>query len=168
MTASKVNSDKAKLSAARESVITARSELSSLETAFNVEKQNRIDAAKAVEYELSNCRNGVARDKVIIELERVNSETREIIKAWKRDISDASCALADAESEFSQLKNDVLLKEFNTFKDSIDINAVFRAYAFHQNTFEGCDWRRFLQSLIRMPESAEMEPHYSEINALIM
>lgn len=153
--------------AARTAVYAVQERLNKLHSDFEVEKRNREDLMKSLEYQLSNCRNGVEREPLHQRIEAEKKETIAIFKVWQKDIYECGIELVDKNSDLRCLVNSIYEKEYKKFKDSLDMNAAFRAFAFHRQTFKGGKWSDFLHSLFREPMASEIDAFADEIDALV-
>lgn len=166
-TTKSVDSKNQAIRSAREAVRTIEDKLNKLHSDFEVEKKNRENLIKSLEIELSNCRNGTQREPLHQRIEAEKEETKSIFKIWQKDIYDCGLEVVDRRSDLRVLLNDVYESEYRKFKDTLDMNAAFRAYAFHRQTFEGGNWSDFLHSLFREPMASEIDAFADEVDAAV-
>lgn len=147
---------KNELQVAREAVATAQEKLHQLHHGFESMKKKREVELKALEYQLTLGRNGDEREVGHNKIAHHQSETAALIRAWRRDIDYASSELIERNCELRKIVNDLNEKEIDVFKETIDLNAVFKAYAFHRETFLSTTWSEFLVSIFRKPTQEEL------------
>jgi len=147
------------LSLAREAVTTAQTKLNTLRSDFELMQSEREALLKTFDYELTLCRNGDEREVVHNKIAYTKSETTALLKAWRKDINDCSMAVVDRRCEVRQTINDLNEAEYNKFKSAIDLNALFKAFAFHRETFNSTTWDKFLSETFRQPERDEMNQY---------
>lgn len=152
---------------AREAVRLVEDKLNKLHADFEVEKKNREDLIKTLEIDLSNCRNGTQREPIHQRIEAEKKETIAIFKVYQKDIYDCGLEVVDRRSDLRVLLNDVFDAEYRKFKDTLDMNAAFKAFAFHRQTFEGGKWSDFLHSLFREPMASEIDAFADEVDAAV-
>jgi len=150
---------KTALSLAREAVANAQDKLNKLQLDFESMKRDREAGLKALDYELTLCRNGNEREVVHNKIVHYKSETAALIKAWRGDINDCGAELIDRNCELRQIIHDVNMVEYDKFKSSIDLNALFKAFAFHRETFYSTTWDKFLSETFRSPLRDEMNQY---------
>jgi recombinational DNA repair ATPase RecF len=167
MATTKSDSKNAAIRTAREAVRTIEDKLNKLHSDFELEKREREQLLKSLEYELSNCRNGTQREPLHNKIEETKKETATIFKIWQKDIYDCGLEVVDRRSDLRVLMNDVFDAEYRKFKDSLDMNAAFRAFAFHRQTFEGGKWSDFLHSLFREPNGPEIDAFADEVDEAV-
>ena len=164
MATKSVDSKNQAIRSAREAVRTIEDKLSKLHSDFEVEKNNRTDLIKTLERDLSNCRNGTQREPLHNKIEETKKETTTIFKIWQKDIYDCGLEVVDRRSDLRVLMNEVYQSEYKKFKDTLDMNAAFRAFAFHRQTFDGGDWNNFLHSLFTQPLSSQIDAFSDEVD----
>ena len=150
---------KTALSLAREAVTTAQTKLNGLQSDFEVMKRDREAGLKALDYELTLCRNGEQREVVHNKIVHYKSETIALIKGWRQDNNDCGAELIDRNCELRQIIHDVNEAEYNKFKSTIDLNALFKAFAFHRETFYSTTWDKFLSETFRSPLRDELNQY---------
>ena len=141
---------------AREAVTTAQTKLNGLRSDFELMQRDREAGLKALDYELTLCRNGEQRETIHNKIVYYKSETIALIKVWRQDINDGGAELIDRNCELRQIIHDVNMVEYDKFKSSIDLNALFKAFAFHRETFYSTTWDKFLSETFRQPLRDEM------------
>jgi len=147
---------KSDLQLAREAVATAQDKLNALRSEYASRPRDREAGLKALDYELTLCRNGEEREVVHNKIVYYKSETAALVKAWRGDINDCGAELIDRNCDLRQIIHDVNMVEYDKFKSSIDLNALFKAYAFHRETFYSTTWDKFLSEAFRQPLRDEM------------
>jgi len=147
------------LTLAREAVATAQIKLNTLRSEYDSRPREREIGLKALEYQLTLCRNGDEREVVHNKIVHHKSETNALIKAWRQDISDCGAELIDRNCELRQIISDMNEAEYNKFKSTIDLNALFKAFAFHRETFNSTTWDKFLSETFRQPLRDEMNKY---------
>ena len=164
MATKSVDSKNQAIRSAREAVRLVEDKLNKLHADFEVEKKNRENLIKTLETDLSNCRSGTQREPIHQRIEAEKEETKSIFKVYQKDIYDCGLEVVDRRSELRVLLNDTYVSEYRKFKDSLDMNAAFRAFAFHRQTFGGGKWSDFLHSLFREPNGSEIDAFAEEVD----
>lgn len=167
MATKSVDSKNQAIRSAREAVRLVEDKLNKLHADFEVEKKNRENLIKTLETDLSNCRNGTQREPLHNKIEAEKKETAAIFKVWQKDIYDCGLEVVDRRADLRVLLNDVYQSEYKKFKDTLDMNAAFKAYAFHRQTFEGGKWNDFLLSLFREPMASEIDALADEVDEAV-
>ena len=167
MATKSVDSKNQAIRSAREAVRLVEDKLNKLHSDFEVEKSDREQLLKSLEYELSHCRNGTQREPLHNKIEETKKETASIFKIWQKDIYDTGLELVDKRSDLRGLLNDVFKAEFLKFKNSIERTALMRAYAFHRQTTCGVGWKEFVADLLPLPESGEVDSFAEEIDEAV-
>ena len=157
----------AEIHAMRDVVNSVQERLTKLHSDFELEKKEREQLLKSLEYELSNCRNGTQREPIHQRIEYEKKETNAIFKVYQKDIYDCGLEVVDRRYELRVLLNEVFDAEYRKFKDSLNMNEAFRAFAFYRQTFDSGDWNRFLHLLFPKPSSDQLDSFAEEVDALV-
>jgi len=152
-----------RLDMARQSVQQQQSKLTSLRNDFEAMQRDRERLMQSLDYELANCRNGDERDSVHAKIAFAKKETIELNKVWQRDIFNVGNELVERNCELREIIHHRNMKEFEAFKSTVDLNSLFRAYAFHNETFNSTNWGEFLFLIYRKPTGYELEQFQDEI-----
>ena len=167
MATKSVDSKNQAIRTAREAVRLVEDKLNKLHADFEVEKKNRENLIKTLETDLSNCRNGTQREPIHQRIEAEKEETKSIFKVYQKDIYDCGLEVVDRRYELRVLLNEVFDTEYRKFKDSLNMNEAFRAFAFYRQTFDSGDWNRFLHLLFPKPSSDQLDSFAEEVDALV-
>ncbi len=144
------------LTLAREAVTTAQTKLNTLRSDFELMRRDQESVLNTLDRELQNCRNGDEREAVHNRIKFTKDETIALINTWRKDIDFADSELNQCKHEVRQIINDLNEAEYNKFKSTIDLNALFKAFAFHRETFHSTTWDKFLLDTFRQPERDEL------------
>ena len=147
------------LSLARESVATAQTKLNTLRNDYDDRPREREAGLKTLEYQLTLCRNGDEREVVHNKIAHYKTETHALMKAWRQDINDCGSELIERNCDLRQIIHDMNIVEYDKFKSTIDLNALFKAFAFHRETFNSTTWDKFLIETFRKPLRDEMNQY---------
>lgn len=144
---------------AREAVTTAQTKLNTLRNDFEAMKCDRDLLMDQLGIELNSCRNGDQREVVTNRIKFVKNETIALINAWLGDIRVADNELNQCKYEVRQMINDLNMVEYDKFKSTIDLKALFKVFAFHRETFQSTTWDKFLIDTFRQPLRDELNQY---------
>ena len=147
------------LSLAREAVTTAQTKLNTLRSDFELMPREREAGLSALQYQLDCCRNGNEREGISNRITQYKDETVALMKAWRQDINDCGSELIERNCDLRQIIHDMNIVEYDKFKSTIDLNALFKAFAFHRETFNSTTWDKFLIETFRKPLRDEMNQY---------